>query len=502
MNTESYRNKFHHRTQELLVRLGVGFEQDSNGKQREVILDPRQRLATNCKVGELRVLLRDLRPACRGAFAAHCTKDEAVQALEASDPPFAVDPSRTSHATLGGVLDLYYNRVRSNSNAKPLNGREKAPESEPGSEPAPDAGEPSTSEPSKSSEDPEALLKRVGQVLDKSIVDSLREAIHKPGRLEAPTVQADENGVTVSGRSLPKIDPPAEAEPWVPDAAVVAGFVPDAWVSRFDLPGGTQQAEISIGETGEYVVGDERVLLHGPPGCGKTKGVEFLAHAMNWPLTRFNGGRDTTLDDFVGMWEARDGKTEWIDGPLPRAMKGGHILLVDEVDHLPAEVSSCLQSVLEHGGKFVNTRHQGEVIKPHPNFRIVGTANTLGQGDTTGMHGAAQVQDDAFLSRWDIVLHVAWVSEGQEAKLLQSAGMSKQQAKLAAAWASSMRSSADRGEVSSTVSLRQTMAWARLAQSMGFQVACAATILNRVGETDRGAFSETLQRHFGDKMNG
>ncbi|MFP3786240.1 AAA family ATPase, partial [Burkholderia sp. SIMBA_024] len=118
---------------------------------------------------------------------------------------------------------------------------------------------------------------------------------------------------------------------------------------------------------------------------------------------RFNGNRDVTQMDFIGQWVARNGSTVFEHGPLPLAMKEGRVLILDEFDHMPAECSSIMHSVMEPGGKLVISTNGGEVITPHPNFRIVATANTIGHGDEHGQHPAAQVQDAAMRSRFDLI---------------------------------------------------------------------------------------------------
>jgi cobaltochelatase CobS len=184
-------------------------------------------------------------------------------------------------------------------------------------------------------------------------------------------------------------------------------------------------------------------------------------------------------------------------------MKEGHLLILDEVDHMPAECSSVMHSVMEPGGKLVLTSKGGEVISPHPNFRVVGTANTAGFGDDTGLHPNAQVQDFAFLSRFDCVFRVSWMGAADERDLLVKAtGVRKADAELIVRIASDTRRAMENGDLMYPVTLRQTLAWAQTSQVCELSTGFALAVLNKLPDHDVAAVAEIAQRHFGDKLGG
>jgi cobaltochelatase CobS len=241
------------------------------------------------------------------------------------------------------------------------------------------------------------------------------------------------------------------------------------------------------------------ILLSGPPSVGKTSLAQELCARRRRKMIRFNGQRDATALDFVGCYEAKGGETVWVDGPLVQAMRKGAVLVVDEADHLPSQVASMLHSVLEPGGRLVITSHGGEVVVPHDNFRIIATANTLGHGDDTGNHSAAQVQDHAFLDRFKVCVQVGWPKPAAERAMLRKLGMKKEPAELLVRCATATRKAQDTGDLQYPITLRSTFAVAELMGRCNFSIrtAFALAILNKAPATDRGVLLEITQRHFG-----
>jgi cobaltochelatase CobS len=86
-------------------------------------------------------------------------------------------------------------------------------------------------------------------------------------------------------------------------------------------------------------------------------------------------------------------------GPLAVAMREGHLLLINEVDLAdPAELAG-LNDVLE-GRPLVITQNGGEIIKPHPMFRVVVTGNSTGSGDASGLYQGVMMQNLAAMDRY------------------------------------------------------------------------------------------------------
>ncbi|KAF8843352.1 P-loop containing nucleoside triphosphate hydrolase protein [Paxillus ammoniavirescens] len=78
--------------------------------------------------------------------------------------------------------------------------------------------------------------------------------------------------------------------------------------------------------------------------------------------------------------ESTKGRFEWVDGPLIRAMKHGHWLVLDGANMCNPSVLDRLNSLCEPNGALVLSERgfvDGEVqiLKPHPNFRLFMTVD-------------------------------------------------------------------------------------------------------------------------------
>jgi len=73
------------------------------------------------------------------------------------------------------------------------------------------------------------------------------------------------------------------------------------------------------------------ILLKGPTGCGKTRFMEHMAWRLKKPLITVSCHDDLTASDLVGRFLISGGETQWIDGPLARAVRHGAICYLDEI---------------------------------------------------------------------------------------------------------------------------------------------------------------------------
>jgi len=147
------------------------------------------------------------------------------------------------------------------------------------------------------------------------------------------------------------------------------------------------------------VLAGDHQLLFGPTGVGKTSLVLQNAARIKQPVVRVNLNGQVSVSDLVGSIGLSKVGTIWNDGALPRAMRNGYWLVLDEIDFGPPDVLSLLYPVLEAKPRLCLKEHNGEVVEAHPNFRVFATGNSIG-GDRDGHYAGTQPINAALLNRF------------------------------------------------------------------------------------------------------
>ncbi|MBM7700142.1 AAA family ATPase [Kurthia huakuii] len=132
------------------------------------------------------------------------------------------------------------------------------------------------------------------------------------------------------------------------------------------------------------------VLLKGPSGSGKTKMAETISAYFNQPMHSINCSVDLDAESMLGFKTVvqQQGQTiiDFVEGPVVKAMKAGHILYIDEINMAKAETLPILHSVLDHRRMLTNP-FTGEVIYAHEDFNVIAAINE-GYIGTTPMNEA------------------------------------------------------------------------------------------------------------------
>src|ERR1700741_3630082 len=116
------------------------------------------------------------------------------------------------------------------------------------------------------------------------------------------------------------------------------------------------------------------ILLKGPTGCGKTRFVEAMAHDLDRPLITVACHDDLTTADLVGRFLLRRGETEWVDGPLTRAVREGAICYLDEVVEARQDTTVVLHPLADHRRQLPIER-LGVTLDAAPGFGLVVSYN-------------------------------------------------------------------------------------------------------------------------------
>ena len=255
---------------------------------------------------------------------------------------------------------------------------------------------------------------------------------------------------------------------------------------------------------------NRRVLVQGYHGTGKSTHIEQVAARLNWPCIRVNLDSHISRIDLIGKDAIvlKDGKqvTEFREGILPWALQHPCALVFDEYDAGRPDVMFVIQRVLEVEGK-LTLLDQSRVIRPHPQFRLFATANTVGLGDTTGLYHGTQQINQGQMDRWNIVSTLNYLPHGQETAIVlaklgaEGDAAMRKQVQAMVALADLTRAGFIAGDISTVMSPRTVITWAENARIFGdLAFAFRVTFLNKCDEAERSTVGEYYQRCFNEEL--
>ena len=162
-----------------------------------------------------------------------------------------------------------------------------------------------------------------------------------------------------------------------------------------------------------------------------------------------------------------------------------------------------IQRILETEGK-LTLLDQSRVIKPNKYFRLFGTANTVGLGDTSGLYHGTQQINQGQMDRWNIVTILNYLNNNEEEQIIISK-MKKLNNKNGKDIIKSMVATADlsrsgfmNGDISTVMSPRTVLTWAENYLIFDdIEYAFKLSFLNRCDELERPIIEEYFQRSFG-----
>ena len=164
-----------------------------------------------------------------------------------------------------------------------------------------------------------------------------------------------------------------------------------------------------------------------------------------------------------------------------------------------------IQRILEVEGK-LTLLDQNKVITPHPCFRIFGTCNTLGSGDTSGLYSGTQNLNQGQLDRWNIFTTLNFIEPEVEKKIIEGKiGKSNKKVleniPLMIRLANLIRQAFSSSDLSITMSPRTNIIWAENFLIFGnLEKAFELTFLNKCDLNDKKIIRELYQRCFGKEI--
>jgi len=177
-------------------------------------------------------------------------------------------------------------------------------------------------------------------------------------------------------------------------------------------------------ETGYLNNVSERALIYlnaglpvhfsGPSGVGKTSLAVQVAKKLDRPYVVIFGNSDYTTADLLGgnygyrrkkivdnfihnvhMVE-EDFQLRWLDKQITKACRQGHTLVYDEFSRTTPYTNNIFLSILEEGVLFLpSLESENQVIKVHPEFRLIFTSNPL---EYAGVHKTQVALEDRMIT--------------------------------------------------------------------------------------------------------
>jgi nitric oxide reductase NorQ protein len=116
------------------------------------------------------------------------------------------------------------------------------------------------------------------------------------------------------------------------------------------------------------------LILKGPTGSGKSRFIEYMADRMQRELISIVCHEETSTVDLLGRYIVKGASTEWIDGPLTKAVRRGAIIYLDEIAEARPDVLVAIHSLTDHRRKLFLDRHD-EVLDAPNEFMLVASFN-------------------------------------------------------------------------------------------------------------------------------
>lgn len=144
----------------------------------------------------------------------------------------------------------------------------------------------------------------------------------------------------------------------------------------------TEQMQTIIDETLPAMMRGEPTLFIGETGGAKTALAEYMARRYCGVEPEFiSAYGDVNSYQLIGKQELREKNgasiSEFVPGPIIRAMEQGNPLILDEINAMPLELLKRLNKIMQlrPGDKFTVQEDSGRIVEVQPGFCVIATAN-------------------------------------------------------------------------------------------------------------------------------
>lgn len=254
------------------------------------------------------------------------------------------------------------------------------------------------------------------------------------------------------------------------------------------------------------IMDNEKILITGPTGSGKSSLVKYVCSLLGAPFIRINMSADAESAVLFGQLVVREGATVWEDGPITEAVRHGGVVLIDEWELMPPEISMGLQNLLEDDGYLFLKEKPGsaedKTFIPHKNFRLICAGNTVGQGDETGGFSGTVVQNSATLDRFTTTVCLDYLSKAHEVSIIRNkTAVKKPIAESMVKLASLIRNAYNQRQVNLTMSPRTLISWGNkiVRHNGNLWFAFSIAYYDKLRDSDKKVIKELFEKVFAEE---
>lgn len=229
------------------------------------------------------------------------------------------------------------------------------------------------------------------------------------------------------------------------------------------------------------------MYITGDSGNGKTLGVEQACAKEKREAVIINITNETSEEDLIGGYFLDSGSMSWRDGPVITAMRRGAVLVLDEIDQARPSIMA-LQTIAQGNPYYI--KKTNEIVHPQPGFCVIATANTKGDGQGLDRFTGAQILNEAFLERFNIVIEQEYPTEGIEKRILRKVCDDEPLIAKLTRFAKITRTAMAQGTIEHCIATRRLVQICTNIAIMGDEKLGLTLALNRFDTETRDAFVE------------